>query len=138
MKTAIATSAIDHAYLRTRYRHISAEMFERKFNAGEYMLIFHDDTPIGWLRWGYFWDSIPFMHMLHIDKSYRARGYGRQLVVAWENAMESGGYSQVMTSTQADEAAQHFYRKLGYQDRGALLLPDEPLEIILLKTLVEE
>lgn len=40
-----------------------------------------------------------------------------------------------MTSTQSDETAQHFYRKLGYVDAGALLLQDEPLEIILTKAL---
>jgi hypothetical protein len=45
------------------------------------------------------------------------------------------GFTQVMTSTLSNEDAQHFYRKLGYRDVGALLLPDEPLEIILLKEL---
>ena len=39
----------------------------------------------------------------------------------------------VLTSTRSDERAQGFYRKLGYRDCGALLLPEEPLEIILFK-----
>jgi hypothetical protein len=33
------------------------------------------------------------------------------------------------------ESAQHFYRKLGYVDSGALLLPDEPAELLLRKDL---
>ena len=41
----------------------------------------------------------------------------------------------VMTSTRADEQAQFFYRKHGYVDCGALLLPGEPLEILLSKRL---
>ena len=49
--------------------------------------------------------------------------------------MKAAGYALVMTSTQSDETAQHFYRRLGYVDSGALLLKDEPLEIILTKTL---
>ena len=34
----------------------------------------------------------------------------------------------IMTSTQVDEQAQHFYRKLGYRDRGSLFLDHTPLE----------
>lgn len=49
--------------------------------------------------------------------------------------MRDAGYTMVMTSTQSNEQAQHLYRKLGYIDTGALLLPDEPTELILSKTL---
>ncbi|NLV92595.1 MAG: GNAT family N-acetyltransferase, partial [Firmicutes bacterium] len=42
----------------------------------------------------------------------------------------------VMTSTQADEEGQHFYRKLGYRDIGGFVLPGEPLELIMIKELV--
>ena len=40
-----------------------------------------------------------------------------------------------MTSTQADEAAQHFYRHLGYADIGGFLLPGEAYELLLYKAL---
>jgi len=40
-----------------------------------------------------------------------------------------------MTSTQSDESGQHFFRKVGYEDVGSLLLPPEPLEIMLMKRL---
>lgn len=40
-----------------------------------------------------------------------------------------------MTSSLSNEEAQHFYRKLNYVDSGALLLPEEPLEIIFVKKL---
>lgn len=36
-----------------------------------------------------------------------------------------------MASLLVNEKAQHFYRKLGYADSGALLFPEELLEIIL-------
>jgi hypothetical protein len=36
--------------------------------------------------------------------------------------MKQMGFKMTMTSTQADEGAQHFYRKLGYKDAGCLLL----------------
>jgi hypothetical protein len=49
--------------------------------------------------------------------------------------MQKRGHGMIMTSTQSNEQAQHFYRRLGYQDAGALLLPGEVLEIIFLKSL---
>jgi len=49
--------------------------------------------------------------------------------------MQKQGYDEVMTSTLSDETVQHFYRKLEYQDCGSLLLPDEALEILFLKSL---
>ena len=36
--------------------------------------------------------------------------------------MKAQGFKMIMVSTQVDESAQHFYRKLGYQDAGCLLL----------------
>ena len=51
--------------------------------------------------------------------------------------MAGQGYKFVMTSSLSDEEVQFFYRKLGYTDRGALVLPDEPLEIIFYKNVSE-
>jgi len=42
-------------------------------------------------------------------------------------------YSILLTSTQANEKGQHFFRKHGYQDCGNLILPKESLELILYK-----
>ena len=88
---------------------------------------------IGWLRWNLFWDNTPFMNMLFLLDGYRNRGYGKEMVSDWERRMRDEGHRMVMTSTLASETAQHFYRKLGYVDSGALLLPNEALEIIFIK-----
>ena len=44
-----------------------------------------------------------------------------------------------MTSTQVDEEAQYFYRKLGYQDCGGFIINipgfEQPLELIMSKAL---
>lgn len=42
--------------------------------------------------------------------------------------MSELGYKMVMTSTQVNEDAQHFYRKLGYIDKGAVFLDNTPFE----------
>ena len=57
----------------------------------------------------------------------------------WEDSLRKAGCRAAMTSTQADEGAQHFYRKLGYRDTGSLILTlpgfEQPTELILIKLL---
>jgi ribosomal protein S18 acetylase RimI-like enzyme len=65
----------------------------------------------------------------------RGQGLGTRLVTFWESQMRESGYDRAMTSTLSDRDAQHLYRKLGFEERGCLLLPSEPLEILLLKPL---
>ena len=40
----------------------------------------------------------------------------------WEHDMKSQGYGMLLTSTQVDEQAQYFYRKLGYKDCGGFVI----------------
>jgi ribosomal protein S18 acetylase RimI-like enzyme len=115
--------------------HISKEMLAHKINQGEVIVAMKDTLVIGWLRYGYFWDSIPYMNMLTVLEEYRGHGIGTQLIQYWENLLRNRGFTEVLTSTLANEHSQFLYRKLGYQDCGALILPDEPLEIILRKSI---
>lgn len=49
------------------------------------------------------------------------------------------GYDMVLTSTQVDEQAQHFYRKLGYKDCGGFVVDiegqEQPMELFLIKSI---
>ena len=101
------------------------------------ILLFIDGEYEGWLRFNLFWDNIPFMNLLYLSEDQRGKGYGTKMVEFWEREMAEQGFGFVLTSTQSDEEAQFFYRKLGYTDRGALVLPDEPLEIIFYKNVSE-
>ena len=98
-----------------------------------------DERIIGILRFNLFWDSIPFCTMLHIDEEYQKRGYGKHLMERWEKDMRAEGFGMVMTSTQVNEEAQHFYRKLGYKDAGGFVvdIPDyeQPMEMIMVKSI---
>jgi Acetyltransferase (GNAT) family. len=118
--------------------HIAKAEMENAIARKRIILLFIDGKYEGWLRFNLFWDNIPFMNLLFIiSEDQRGKGYGRKLVAFWEHEMAEQGYKFVMTSTQSDEEAQFFYRKLGYTDRGSLILPDEPLEIIFYKNLSE-
>ena len=114
-------------------RHISKEEIENSI-LRKYVYIAEDNGWfLGWLRYNLFWDSIPFMNMLYILEGYRDMGIGRRIVAFWENEMSRHGYKIFMTSTQADESAQHFYFKIGYEAIGGFRLGSEPYEIIFAK-----
>lgn len=135
MKIGFATQA-DYDYIRARDKHISERLILPKIKEKEIFIIRNDaGHSIGWMRYSYFWDNTPFMNLIWIDEEERSKGTGREVVLYWETLMLQSGFSLVMTSTMANEGAQHFYRKLGYADAGCLLLENEPLEILLTKKL---
>jgi GNAT superfamily N-acetyltransferase len=128
-------NATDVDWLTAHEQHIQRAVIAEKTTRNEILMADLDGERIGWLRWNYFWDEVPFMNLLFIVEPLRGRAYGRVLVDAWEGSMRANGHRRVLTSTLSDERAQHFYRRLGYRDTGALLLPGEALEIILMKEL---
>ncbi len=120
-------------------KHISEKEFEYKVKTNRGYVILLDDKPVGILRFNMFWDNTPFCTMLYIKEHYRGRGYGGQLLSHWEDDMRSQGYGMLLTSTQADETAQHFYRKQGYRDCGGFVIDvpgyEQPLELFLIKAI---
>ena len=114
------------------------EFIGKVVNQQGYVLLI-DDKPIGLLRYNLFWDNIPFCTMLYIDVNYQNLGYGRKLMEYWEKEMKEKGYGMVLTSTQVNENAQHFYRKLGYKDCGGLITGlkgyEQPMEMFMVKAI---
>lgn len=119
--------------------HLPENEFDRKVRDHQGYVLFEDGIPKGILRYNLFWDEIPFCTLLFIYSAFQRRGLGRLLMEFWENDMKSQGYRMLMTSTRADENAQHFYRELGYKDCGGFILDipgfEQPMEIVLTKAL---
>lgn len=125
----------DLPFLAENDRHVTPKELDSLIRLGRVLLIEADGQAAGWLRWNLFWDNTPFMNLLYLLESYRMQGLGRALTRHWEQEMRESGYEAVLTSTQANEPAQHFYRHLGYTDVGGFLLPEESYELILHKAL---
>ncbi len=113
--------------------------FDEKVRTRQGYVFVRDGKIIGILRFNLFWDKIPFCTLLHIDDEFRGQGFGMQLMERWERDMKSDGYGMVMTSTQVDEQAQHFYRRLGYKDAGGFVVNtpgyEQPMELIMVKSI---
>ncbi len=118
-------------------RHLPENVFDEKVRTKRGYVLVEDEKIIGILRYNLFWDNTPFCTMLFIEDSYRSKGYGRQMMEHWEQDMKAQGYGMLMTSTQVDEDAQHFYRKLGYKDAGGFIVDvlgfEQPMEMIMIK-----
>ena len=135
MTTRVARPA-DLSYLDQVDRKVSSGSLADLVAAGRVMVADVDGRAAGFLRWGLFWDLVPFMNLLWVTPDRRGQGVGTALVSEWETLQLAAGHDLVLTSTVSAERSQHFYRRLGYIDSGALLLPDEPAELILRKPLV--
>jgi len=130
---------INKPFWRTLDKHLSESELTLKIRDKRGYVISDGDKPIGVFRYNLFWDNTPFLTLIYIDESYRGKGFGAQALIYWENEMRELGYKMIMTSTQVDEQAQYFYRKLGYKDKGCICLDntpfEQPQEMIMLKIL---
>ena len=129
----------DKEFWYTLDKHLPEVEFYKKVRDKQGYVLFNDGIAIGLLRYNLFWDNTPFCTMLFVDWSKQKKGYGRALMQFWEEDMKKQGYGMVMTSTQVDEEAQHFYRKLGYKDCGGFTVDipgfEQPMEMFMSKGL---
>lgn len=119
-------------------KHISKEELRNAVRLHRIYIAEENGSFVGWLRYNLFWDNTPFMNLLYILEQYREKGFGRQIVSFWESEMARQGFETIMTSTQSDEYAQHFYFKLGYDAIGGFRLPGDAYEVIFAKCLTEQ
>ena len=133
-----ATEA-DLAFWGTLDKHISEDELMLKIRDKRGYLICDENKPMGIMRYNLFWDCIPFLTLIYFEEAYRRKGFGKKAMLFWEAEMRGRGYKMVLTSTQVDEDAQHFYRKLGYIEKGSLSFDntpfEQPLEMFMLKKL---
>ncbi len=129
----------DKAFWYSLDRHLPEAEFHNKLAEKRGYIILDDEKPIGLLRYNMFWDNTPFLTLIYIDFAYHKKGYGRKAMEYWEKEMSEQGFKLLMTSTQVDENAQNFYRKLGYKDCGCLVLDlpgfEQPLEMFMIKAI---
>ena len=123
----------DFLWLSNNDIHISENTLKSKLESKEIYIVEDNNTIIGWLRYNLFWDSIPFINMIFFLEDFRNLGIGKQLLQYWENEMQQNGYKNALTSTQSNEEAQHFFRKMGYKEIGGFKYFDDPYEIMFLK-----
>ena len=129
--------AKDKAFWYGLDKHLPEHEFYNKIREKQGYVLLVDNQPVGLLRYHLFWDNTPFCAMLFIEPHNQKKGYGKLLMEHWEKDMKAQGYGMLLLSTQADEEAQHFYRKLGYKDCGGFVIDvkgyEQPMELFFIK-----
>ena len=130
----------DLPYLAQNDRLVTEEVLRKKISDRQVAVCTKGETHLGCVRFGFAWDTVPFLNFIVVNEEVRRKGIGRALMEFWEQEMKAKGHKLVMTSTDVDEQAQHFYRKLGYRDSGGILFPQElfpgnAMELVLTKVL---
>jgi GNAT superfamily N-acetyltransferase len=132
-------TAEDRAFWFSLDTHTSQDGFRRKVEGQTGYMLCSDGMPAGLMHYSVLWDNLPFLNLIFLTAEYRGRGFGRSAMSYWEHEMASQGYRMALISTQVDEDAQFFYRKLGYKECGCLVLSEgpmaQPMEMFMSKTL---
>lgn len=118
---------------------VDASGFRSRVQSKSGFVLVENGRSVGLMHHCVLWDKLPFLNLVYVLEGERGRGLGTMAMASWEAEMKERGYNMVLLSTQADETAQHFYRKLGYVDCGALLFQntpfDQPAELFFRKVL---
>ena len=121
----------DVTFLRDFSSQPRDEQLRAQIRDGRLLIIESLEVPVGFIKFSVLWELVPFMEVIVIRNDYRGRGIGRRAVRDWEELMGARSFNLTIVSTQADETAQNFWRRIGYQDCGTLALPDRPIELFM-------
>lgn len=129
----------DKEFVMSIDKHVDETGYANRVSTKTGYVIWEGHRRIGIMSHCILWDTLPFLNLLFVKEEYRGKGFAKQAMIRWEKEMKRQGYQMTLLSTQVDEDAQHFYRKLGYIDCGGLILYntplDQPMEMFLRKIL---
>ncbi len=75
---------------------------------------------VGYVRWDYFWDSIPLCLMARVKAEHQRRGLGRLLYERIEDTFRRSGCPFWLSSTEeTNEDSQRFHEALGFRPIGS-------------------
>ena len=77
--------------------------------------------------------ALPFIEVIVVPEDLRMRGIGKAAVRCWERETAKRSFSLAVISTQSNESAQGFWRRIGYRDCGSLGIPGRPAELFMFR-----
>ena len=101
--------------------HIASAWVRRCLASGEYFVAREAGDIVGFLRFTWFWRTMPYMELIMVRADRRRGGIGSRMLAAWETAMRAEGAELVITSSMADEPEpQAWHRRNGFSESGEL------------------
>ena len=141
MRIEVVTNE-DKEFVMNIDTHVNDDGYKNRVFTKSGYVIWEGNQRIGIMMHCILWDNLPFLNFIFIKEEFRGKGFAKQAILNWEQEMKNQGYKMTLISTQADEGAQHLYRKIGYVDCGGLLFNgtpfDQPMEVFFRKVLQED
>lgn len=114
-------TAGDIGRLKALDAHIEPAWVERCVADGEYVVAREAGDIAGFLRFTWFWRTMPYMELIMVRAERRRAGVGSRMLAVWEGAMRAQGAELVITSSMADEPdPQAWHRRNGFSESGEL------------------
>lgn len=114
-------AARDRDWLVAQDNHITADWVSRCIASCEYLIASVDSERTGFLRFSWFWRTIPYMELIRVVDAQQRKGVGTALFTAWEGEMRAQGAELLMTSGMSDESEpQAWHRRNGFTESGSL------------------
>lgn len=121
----------DFAFISGFSSDLQDDRLRAQIRDGRLRIIESTEGPVGFIKFYVLWEVLPFIEVIIIRDDCRGRGIGKAAVRDWEQEMCARSFRRAIISTQADETAQHFWRRIGYHDCGSLTLPGRPAELFM-------
>ena len=125
----------DFVFIRGFSSELPEEQLRAQIRDGRLRIIESNEGPVGFLKFYVLWEVLPFIELIIVRIDCRGHGIGKAAVREWEREMSARSFQRAIVSTQADETAQYFWRRIGYQDCGSLALPGRPPELFMYRDL---
>ncbi|MFW5713043.1 MAG: GNAT family N-acetyltransferase [Brevefilum sp.] len=101
--------------------YIPQALIARKISQEECFIVELDNQPVGYLRLEYLWSSVPYIALIHVQKTYRKRGFSRVLLDFVTGMLRKSGHNILYSSSQADEPGpQSWHRHMGFKECGVI------------------
>jgi|SRR5581483_988229 len=128
-------TASDFFFLAAMSTGVREPVLRKQISDGRIRIVESNGQPIGFLKFYVLWENLPFLEVIRLQESFRFQRFGTEAVREWEREMRTAGHNIALISTVVTETAQHFWRKIGYEDCGALNFGDRPTELFLVRKL---
>jgi len=114
-----------------------ADILLRAINAGRLLVADEEGVVLAYLRWDFFWDTIPLCLTVRVRPEHQRRGVGRALYGLAEEGYRSQGLAFWLSSTEeTNRRSLLFHEALGFRRVGTLFdLGQDVGEIFLRKAL---
>jgi GNAT superfamily N-acetyltransferase len=129
-----AIQAVDRAL----DQHVSdPEILRASIEGGRVVVAVDGDEVVGYVRWEWFWDRIPYCMLARVRPPHQRLGVGRALYEHVEAGLRELGATFWLSSTEEqNERSLRFHRALGFRLIGALSdLDQESRELFMRKDL---